>query len=143
LDVDGSDRRLRYYHYKQRTGQQITGITGTIDGEAIGGGLSSFGDNILYPSNFGTDGFLPQKGALDAVAFFVDGTLANIFLSSGFYDIEMFPTTGEVFDSGESFSVVAATPLPPALTMMLGAIVMLGFYAFRTTKGRSFQPTFA
>jgi hypothetical protein len=126
-------------------GQNVTGVTGTIDGETIGI-LNSFGDNILYPSNVGTDGFGPLKGALDALglSFDVNGNVtANIFFAGNGYDVEIFPTTGEVFAGGESFSVVAATPLPPAWTMMLGAIVMLGFYAFRTTKGRSFQPTFA
>jgi hypothetical protein len=45
-------------------GTDITGITGTIDNQTVSA-LNGFGDNILYPSNLGTDGFGPLKGLLE------------------------------------------------------------------------------
>src|ERR1700733_13309460 len=48
------------------TGETITAITGTINGNTITG-LGNTGDNILYPSNFGSDGFGSLKGLLDAL----------------------------------------------------------------------------
>jgi hypothetical protein len=112
-------------------GETITGIGGTFDGfqiTALSGGCDC--DNILYPSNFGSDGFGSLKGALDALGlgFVANSVVDNIFFAGSGYDVE----GGALFASGETFSVTPApTPLPGALPLMAGG---LGFFAFINRK---------
>jgi hypothetical protein len=118
-------------------GQDITGITGTFDGLTITA-LHFGGDNILYPSNFGSDGFGPLKGALDALGldFVAGGNAINIFFAgSTGYDVE----GGIPFTRTEEFVVseATATPLPSTWMMMLGGLAGLGFFALRKAKDRS------
>jgi hypothetical protein len=126
------------------TGETITSITGTFNGSNITGIVPNGNDNIFYPSNFGSDGFGPLKGALDALGLFfvVNGADINIFFAgSAGYDVE----GTSIFASGEKFAVspaVAATPLPSTWIMMAAGLVGLFFFAFRRGKARamSFLP---
>jgi hypothetical protein len=117
-------------------GETITGVTGTLNGSNITGIVLNGNDNILYPSNFGSDGFGPLKGALDALGLFfvVNGGDINIFFAgSAGYDVE----GASIFANGEKFAVspaVAATPLPSTWITMAAALVGVCFFAFRRSK---------
>jgi hypothetical protein len=123
--------------YAGSTGETITAISGTIDGSAITG-LTTVGDNILYPYNFGSDGFGSLKGMLDAsgLSFMTAaGQTFNIFFAGmAGYDEE-----GSVPFGQGTFTVteVSPTPLPPTWTMMLGALLGLGFIFYRGGSRRT------
>jgi hypothetical protein len=120
-------------------GTDITGITGTIDNQTVSG-LNGFGDNILYPSNLGTDGFGPLKGLLDALglSFSLDGSITNIFFAgTAGYDFESFGNSDPAlsFARNESFSVsAAATPLPATLPLLAGGLGFVGYLARRRKR---------
>ena len=121
------------------TGETITGISGTFNGSNITSIVPNGNDNILYPNNFGSDGFGPPKGALDALGLFfvVNGGDINIFFAgSAGYDVE----GASILANSERFAVslaVAASPLPSSWIMTAGGLVGLGFLAFRRGKGRA------
>ena len=116
-------------------GTDIVSITGTFNGAQITG-LNGLGDNILYPSNFGSDGFGNLKGALDAlgIGLTTGAVTANIFFAgTADYTVE---SGGSIF-TNESFTEVAATPLPPTWVLMLGGLGTIGFLALRRAKTQS------
>jgi hypothetical protein len=119
------------------TGQQITGITGTFGGTAISW-LGTIGDNLLFPSNFGSDGFGPLKGALDAqgLSLVEGGNDVNVFFAGSNYDVEGFSPF--VFSNIEAFSVtsVTSTPLPSTWIMMLAGLAAVALIVARGTNKR-------
>jgi hypothetical protein len=124
-------------------GTDIIGITGAIDNETVSG-LNGFGDNILYPSNLGSDGFGPLKGLLDALglSFSLGGSTTNIFFAgTAGYDFESFGNSDPnlSFARNESFTIEAvATPLPATLPLFAGGLGVVG-YLTRRRKRRSKQ----
>jgi hypothetical protein len=118
------------------TGETITGITGTINGETITG-LANTGDNILYPNGFGSNGFGPLKGLLDALGLSfktVDETFNIFFAGTAGYDEEGSPNVP--FGRGV-FAATEVTPLPSTWVMMIAGLLGLGFLAARWTKQQS------
>lgn len=111
-------------------GDEVTGITGTIDGSIISG-LSTFdgADNLLFPSGtapLDTHGiaFTTVAGqSVDIFSFFAEGT----------------PPTGNAY--GESTSspggfgvgtfALTATPLPATLPLFAGGLGLVGFLTKR------------
>jgi hypothetical protein len=116
------------------TGEEITAITGTINGSTITG-LGNTGDNILYPSNFGSDGFGPLKGLLDALGLSFttpDQTFNIFFAGTAGYDEE-----GTDVPFGQGTFALTATPLPSTWVMMIAGLLGLGFFIVRGKKPQS------
>jgi len=129
-------------------GVAITGVTGTILGDAVtllgsavtppGSATSPDGawlyDNVLYPalnSPFGTAFDNPGLLVLNTVT----NTDVNIFSpgSDAPYILGQSPGQSQV----DLFGSLTATPLPSTWTMLVAGFAGLGLFAFRGMKKRS------
>jgi hypothetical protein len=105
----------------------LTGITGTFDGVTIKG-LSSY-------ANADNELFYPAQPYVDfqGISFHtVSLGDINLFFNAGYFEVKSSVDSVGYYFSGTPISIgVAATPLPPAWTMMLIGLAGFGFIAFR------------
>jgi hypothetical protein len=117
-------------------GDQVTAMTGTIDGSSITG-LTSSSTNLLFANSNGTS-LLNSSGLSFETASGLD---VNIF---GFFSPGQATSGnayGELTSNPAAFGVgtfaaspVSATPLPPTWTMLLVGLAGAGFFAFRRQR---------
>jgi hypothetical protein len=114
-------------------GDQVMGITGTMDGSTIMGPTSFAGaTNLLFPNSNGTS-LLNSSGISFETA---SGLNVNIF---GFFQPGT-PTSGNAYGQltsagfGVGTFAVSQTPLPPTWTMLLVGIAGAGFFVYRRQR---------
>ena len=133
-------------------GFDITSVTGTVLGDPVslaggnpgpGAAISPDGmfiyDNILYPNShpiFDNPGLLVRDLATTNPLFLY----ANFFGELGNLSFYTSFNGGYPVANGNFSDSVTATPLPSTWTMMIAALVGLGFFAYR---GKRMGPAFS